>query len=110
MCCRVCFRYLELCDWDLHDAVRSAREDGEWEKETVDQNQPTGGNIRITVKCQEGVPLGMTTIGAGIQPRAQPSPSRVETVIYEGVPAIATKTVTPQDVYNVSLMVKIFAS
>ena len=69
--------------------MRAALEDGEWEKNVVDDS--TSNDIRIKVVN------GQITVtkGAGM-------PLQKMVVCSDGVPAIATKTVRPEDVYNVS--------
>jgi LysM repeat protein len=78
--------YLELADWQLKDAIRSAKEDLEWEMEQNDnddrhRNHPRdnvydakqimfkSGEIRITPQLNHiGEPIGFHTKGAGILP------------------------------------------
>jgi hypothetical protein len=110
--------YLELADWVLQDAIKSAREDGEWER---DMNVLKSGEIRITL--ERGVAPKWQ--GAGIQPKKTTPPPVLSTVQSgeeetnkdeadetalpckkkqplpkKHVPAIATKTVKAQDVYQ----------
>jgi hypothetical protein len=92
------FRYLEMSDWDLEEAIRSAKEDGDWEQDV----EPESGNIHITVKVKDGIPFDLQTTGAGLKP--QPKTISTKPVTYDGLPAIATKNVRPQDIYDVSLM------
>jgi hypothetical protein len=102
-------RYLELADWVLTDAVRSAREDNEWEHD-IDSNLLKAGEIRFTMNK-----MGLVhAAGAGIQPtvggkknqRAEvdeektPVVEKPKIIAYEGIPAIASKTVKAQDVYK----------
>lgn len=98
------FRYLELADWDVEEAVRSAQEDHEWEKD-VEVVKPTKNkDIRITVKLQDGIPVDFAATGAGlVQPQGNNDDKKKnkKLTVFDGVPAIATKSVRPQDVYNV---------
>jgi hypothetical protein len=59
---------LELADWNLKDAIKSAKDDREWEKEIDHQSSHKSGEIRIAVNMREGVPVGFATKGAGIVP------------------------------------------
>jgi hypothetical protein len=87
-------RYLELADWVLRDAIRSTREDGEWEKE-MDNFSLRSGEIRITPKLSKGIPIGFDTQGAGIQPKTK----KAAVTPYNRIPGIATKTVNAHDIY-----------
>eukprot|EP00542_Grammatophora_oceanica_P015640 CAMPEP_0194028374 /NCGR_PEP_ID=MMETSP0009_2-20130614/2357_1 /TAXON_ID=210454 /ORGANISM="Grammatophora oceanica, Strain CCMP 410" /LENGTH=392 /DNA_ID=CAMNT_0038667745 /DNA_START=113 /DNA_END=1291 /DNA_ORIENTATION=+ len=98
--------YLELADWIVSEAVRSAKEDLEWEQE-IGSNDAKAGAIQIKVKRKDGVAVGFETMGAGLSKHHPPRPEKVKRAaakkkveISEGVPAIATKTVRPQDVYD----------
>lgn len=86
----------------LKDAIRSAKDDVEWERE-MDNYSLRSGEIRITPKLSKGVTIGFETQGAGIQPSITPKKERADrktqVTSYKAVPAIATKTVTAQDVY-----------
>ena len=86
-----------MADWDLEEAVSSAREDSEWDKEIEPEAKST--DIHITVKLKDGLPVDLRTTGAGLKP--QPTSAPIKPVTYDGLPAIATKNVRPQDVYNV---------
>jgi hypothetical protein len=66
--CCVSFRYLELSDWVLGDAARSAREDGEWEREMGDPDALHPGQIRIRVRGGRVVQAS----GAGLAPAPAP--------------------------------------
>jgi hypothetical protein len=90
-------RYLDMFDWNLDDAIRSAKEDGDWEQDV----EPESGSIHISVKLQNGIPVDFQATGAGLKP--QPKAVSTKPVTYDGLPAIATKNVRPQDVYNVSV-------
>ena len=102
-------RYLELADWNLKEALRSAKEDNEWERE-MDDNSLKSGEIRITMNSE-----GFKARGAGIQspsakgkdqtassPPTTPTKKRtpVKPISKAAIPAIATKTVKAEDVVN----------
>jgi hypothetical protein len=98
-------RYLELADWVLEDAVRSTREDNDWEKD-IDANELKSGEIRFTMNKMG---TGLHAAGAGIRQKETEEKAKDEktTVVekpkiiaYEGIPAIATKTVKARDVYT----------
>jgi len=119
--------YLELSDWDLKDAIQSANEDNEWERD-VGPAKLQAGQIRITVtKSKKGLISCCKTRlqGAGIQPKRdstsgmaksagddgkdqekvveRPAPQKLQRqpiIREEDLPAIATKTVKPQDLYR----------
>ena len=86
-----------MSDWNLEDAIRSAKEDGDWEQDV----EPESGSIHISVKLQNGIPVDFQATGAGLKPQPKAVPTKP--VTYDGLPAIATKNVRPQDVYNVSV-------
>ena len=48
-----------MADWDVEDAIKSAKEDGDWETNV----EATGesGLIHITVKLRDGVPIDLQT-------------------------------------------------
>lgn len=104
---------MELSDWIVEDAIISAREDYEWEEQVDDELKRAGGDIRITVNLKEGVPVGFRAQGAGdtaVYGKMDEAAERkkiesitcgVDMTIYEGVPANATKNVSPQDLYMV---------
>jgi hypothetical protein len=60
---------LELADWILKDAIRSAKEDHEWEREMDDSTVLRSGQIRITMDNKRGC---LYTQGAGINKREVP--------------------------------------
>ena len=106
---------MELADWDLEEAVRSASEDNEWDRAyDDDDDDDKSTDIRITVKLQGGIPVDFSATGVGLrpqleQPQQQDQPNdnnnnnnKSKVAVFDGVPAIATKSVRPQDVYNVS--------
>lgn len=82
-----------MSDWEVAEAVSSAKEDGEWEK---DVDCPKSSDIQISVKLRDGFPVDLKTTGAGLQPK-----SAATAPVAYGLPAIATKNVRPQDIYNV---------
>jgi len=91
----------------LKDAVRSARDDGEWEQE-MDHCSLRSGEIRITFN-KSTVPVKIHTQGAGIQPRTTTSNkmktsehnknSKPQVTSIDAV-TIATKTARAQDLYQ----------
>lgn len=92
----------------MEDAIQSAIEDGEWEQEVEDGRRRKGGEIRIKVNLEKGVPVGFRAQGAGDQEaygkmegEMECVASGVDMTIYEELPAIATKDVSHQDVYKV---------
>ncbi|GAX27031.1 hypothetical protein FisN_9Lh347 [Fistulifera solaris] len=94
--------YLELADWVLEDALQTAKEDREWEK--TEQDDLKAGEIRIRIKHGE-FPIGYFK-GAGIQQKEikeKVTSNKTKVVPTTSIPAIATKSVNPQDVYKASL-------
>jgi hypothetical protein len=89
---------LELADWVLKDARRSAKEDGEWERE-MENFSLRSGEIRITSKVKKGILVGLETRGAGIHSPTQ-KPKKTQVTPYAEHPSISTKTVTAQDIYS----------
>jgi len=111
----VCYRYLELADWNLKEALKSAKEDNEWERE-MDGSTLKSGEIRITMNSE-----GFNARGAGIvrlpslgvtkekesgdessSPPSTPAKKRttVKPISKYAIPAIASKTVKAEDVVN----------
>jgi len=106
--------YLELADWNLKEALRSAKEDNEWERE-MDGGTLKSGEIRITMNAE-----GFNARGAGItrlpalgatkekesgddsSPPSSPAKKRtpVKPISRSAIPAIASKTVKAEDVVN----------
>ena len=94
---------MELADWKLKDAIRSAREDNEWERE-MDESSFKSGEIRITMDATKG----LQARGAGIvlgkaketEPLAVDTPKKtlVKPIPKDAIPAIASKTVKAKDV------------
>ena len=89
-----CFpRYLESNGWIVEDALRAAMEDGEWEKDLIE----TRNSNDIEIKVVNGQLIAK---GAGLKKQKTEA---LKMMLYsDGMPAISTKTVRPQDVYNVS--------
>lgn len=119
--------YLELADWDMKSAIKSAKEDIEWEREmdgdvgksTSSAQKLKSGEIRITASSSGDI---RTLKGAGIcflrrrisptcisldeddyDAGAAPLPNPKQPVVHRTAPAIATKTVQPQDVYRAAV-------
>lgn len=95
--------YLELADWDLPDAVRSAKEDNEWELE--DSTRLRAGQIHIRVNRQgfnaQGAGLSMPKSYEQDEESPQQPPAPVKQVTHaEAVPDEMTKTVKAKDVYH----------
>lgn len=125
--CLVQFRsYLELADWHLADAMRSAREDNEWEQEMDGGTEALrSGQIRITLNGGrlQAAGAGMvqpatgataaTTNTSHLEAPDSPSAGSTRSAVVtpprewkrvtnpEALPDIATKTVKAQDVYQV---------
>ena len=107
-------RYLELADWELKEALQSAKEDREWEREgDEDKDALKSGQISIKVNMKGGRAVGLRMKGTGHNPKgsqlddpeqAEPEqPKKKKTiVVHAKLPAIATKSVLAEDVYNVS--------
>lgn len=106
-----CDSYLELADWDLKSALRSAKEDNEWEKE-MDENSLRSGEIRITMNAEgfnaRGAGITRSPSFAGEQQSATTSPTTtpakkrtpVKPIDRSAIPAIASKSVKALDVVN----------
>lgn len=75
----------------LADAIRSAREDGEWDEMDVLETSLRSGEIRICLASSSSGRI-LQTKGAGIV-SSRP-------IQANAVPAIATKTLKAQDVYQ----------
>jgi LysM repeat protein len=117
--------YLELADWDLKDAVQSAKEDREWETESErgneyveedeGQNPETkekalkSGQIGIkVVDFQGGIPIfNLKGTGFPSLPKSTKNPGdeinisendgrKGKVVVHKHPPAIATKSVSPK--------------
>ncbi|KAL3902953.1 MAG: hypothetical protein SGILL_010633, partial [Bacillariaceae sp.] len=127
--------YLELADWELKDAVNSAKEDREWESadegvevdgeyDSYNEKQSLkSGQIGIKVKFRKGIPTfdlrgtGFPKFGKKSKKSGSSSSSssnsssdneksdgekekKEKVIIYKRPPAIATKSVLAQDLYN----------
>jgi hypothetical protein len=107
--------YLELADWELKEALQSAREDREWEKEEPDEDDLKAGQIGIRVNFDGGKP-SLNMKGAGRSPNRPGKPVEKESkpkqkvVIHAKLPAIATKSVLAEDLYNVSKLFCFFCA
>jgi len=99
--------YLELSDWDMKDAIQSAREDKEWEREVADDDELKSGQFGIRVSFHGGRPT-LRMKGTGHSPKEKKSKDfpggnkskQQKVIIYSKPPAIATKSVLAEDVYN----------
>lgn len=93
---------MELADWNLKDAIKSAKDDREWDKEIDCQSSHKSGEIRIAVNMREGVPVGFATKGAGIvttppknmPPKEPAAPPTLDT------PITTTPNMNVQDVFE----------
>ena len=111
--------YLELSDWELKDALQSAKEDREWEKEESHEEGLKAGQIGVRINFSGGKPLmNLKGIGKSTKealrkqmkkvsrddgsesPKSNGSNSKVK--IYSAPPAIASKSVLAEDLFNVS--------
>lgn len=127
--------YLELADWDLRDALQSAKEDREWETENDDGDDDDNGlhgekkekNLKsgqIGIKVVDfrgGIPIfnlrgtGFPSLpklrrkvgddsnsesSSGSSSKEESDGGKQKVVVHKRPPAIATKSVLPQDLYN----------
>ena len=94
----------------MKKALRSAKEDNEWERE-MDDNSLKSGEIRITMNSEgfrargAGIPVSPSTNAASDEtssPPATPPKKRtpVKPISKAAIPAIASKTVKAKDVVN----------
>jgi len=95
----ITYRYLELGDWDLKEALQSAREDKEWEQD-IDTCALKSGEIRITMNMKGGVPVGFATQGAGLSGNKEKKEEEAKAV--KELPRIASKCSDSDDLVNVS--------
>jgi hypothetical protein len=114
----IAYRYLELADWELKEALQSAKEDREWEQEESHGEELKSGQIGVRINFDGKKPLlnlkgigkstknalmGKTKAKRGEDKTDWPQPQPKErVVVYSTPPAIATKTVMAQDLFNVS--------
>ena len=107
-----------MADWELKDALQSAKEDREWEKEDADTDDLKAGQIGVKIDFKGGRTL-LNLKGIGRSPRrktdqkaeeakeakeAEPSEktkSKSKVVVHAAPPAIATKSVLAEDLYRV---------
>jgi hypothetical protein len=118
------YSYLELADWELHDALQSAKEDREWETEEVIDDFK-GGQIGVKLNFSGGKPfLKLRGIGRGsikkkdvtpapnkpeeskvpLESTTKPKKTKQKAVIHSKLPSIATKSVYAEDLYKVSFV------
>jgi hypothetical protein len=96
----------------MKPALQSAKEDKEWEKEIPDEEGLKSGQISIKVDVRRGKAVALRIKGVGQKPsntiaseeRAEKPvvTPRKKVIVHAIPPAIATKSVLAQDVYNVS--------
>lgn len=107
--------YLELADWDLNEALQSAKEDREWEKEEAQTDELKSVQIGVSIRYKGGKPLfDVKGIGKSTKdtlPKVTNESSSNDEVpekvgtkqkvkIYSAPPAIATKSVRAEDLFN----------
>jgi hypothetical protein len=91
----------------LNEALQSAKEDREWEKEVDDADILKAGQIGIKVNFTGGKPnlkmkgTGLSHSGEGKEQETAAKPKK-KVVVHSKLPFIATKSVLAEDVYNVS--------
>jgi hypothetical protein len=92
----------------LNEALQSAKEDRGWEKEVDDADILKAGQIGIKVNFTEGGKPNLRMKGTGLSHSAggkeQETAAKLKkkVVVHAKLPAIATKSVLAEDVYNVS--------
>lgn len=112
--------YLELADWELKEALKAAKEDREWEKGVdgeydgdVQNKSLKSGQIGIKVGFNGRIPTFNLT-GTGHSPssklkqrnkdsskdKVENSSKTEQVVVHSRPPAIATKSVLAEDLYN----------
>lgn len=101
--------YLELADWELKEALQSAKEDREWEKEEGTEDGLKSGQIGININFNGGKTF-LNLKGIGRSPKKSdkaqesiPSKAKQKVVVHSHPPAIETKSVLAQDLFNVSM-------
>lgn len=110
---------MELADWELKDALQSAKEDREWEKEESQGEELKSGQIGVRINFAGGKPLlNLKGIGKSTKEAIKKQIKKVSSddssagsgscdsaskvKIYATPPAIASKSVSAQDLMNVS--------
>ena len=109
-----------MADWELDAALQSAKEDREWEKEESQTGELKSGEIGVSIKYQGGKPLlNFKGIGKSTKAAIKKQIKKVskddsssegsgdaksagKVKIYSTPPAIASKSVSPEDLFNVS--------
>ena len=109
--------YLELADWDLKEALQSAKEDREWEKEEAQNDELKSGQIGVSIRYKGGKPLvdlkGIGKSNKDTLPKVsnetpmndhipEKTITKQKVIVYSAPPAIATKSVRAEDLFNVS--------
>jgi len=114
--------YLELADWDLHEALQSAKEDREWETDNevgdIDDEAQVkkslkSGQIGIKVGFRGGIPIfNLTGTGCSTKKSSNSNEEdrdgstddkqakKEKIVVHKQPPRLATKTVLAEDLYN----------
>jgi hypothetical protein len=108
-----------LSDWELKDALQSAKEDREWEKEESHGQELKAGQIGVRINFSGGKPLmNLKGIGKSTKEALRKQIKKVsrddgsessnstgstsKVKIYSAPPAIASKSVLAEDLFNVS--------
>jgi LysM repeat protein len=97
--------YLEFADWDPKEAVQSVKEDREWQKEDVSEDDFKAGQIGIKINFSGGRPnLSLKGAGQSLKRTTKNEKPLIKekAVVHSMPPAIASKSVLPEDLYNVS--------
>jgi LysM repeat protein len=99
--------YLELADWELKDALKSAKEDREWESGDEVDYTAGGDQIKRLRSGQIGIKVGFkgkfptfNLTGTGHSSSSKLKGADDKTVVHSRPPAIATKSVLAEDLYN----------
>jgi len=101
--------YLELADWDLKEALRSMKEDREWQKDDMSPDDLKAGQIGIKVDFKNGSPkLRLKGVGKTTDHSQQKKESRKKVKVHRMAPAIESKSVLPEDLCNVSSWKRFF--
>jgi len=92
---------LELGDWDLKEALRSMKEDREWQKDDMSPDDLKAGQIGIKVDFKNGSPkLRLKGVGKSTDHSPEQTESRQKVKVHRMAPAIESKSVLPEDLCN----------
>ncbi|CAJ1930481.1 unnamed protein product [Cylindrotheca closterium] len=93
--------YLELADWDLKEALKSLKEDREWQKDDMSPDDLKAGQIGIKVDFKNGAPqLSLKGAGKSTDTSSSITESRQKVEVHRMAPAIESKSVLPEDLCN----------